>query len=152
MSLALTVEVEATASANAEAIKLRTVAEAQAEAIELVNAAMAKGGQNYLALRQLEMVPIIAPFIADALAKARLVTISSDGSGAANGATDQITSVIQTVLAAQMVSGVLKPEIELEPTKPAAEKPRETTSPEPAKPSPKPTPRIDIVPPVQKPN
>jgi len=41
------------------------------------------------------------------LAKARLVTISGDSAegGAAQSATSNITSVIQTVLAAQLVSG-----------------------------------------------
>jgi len=102
--------VQAEASAEAEAIRLRKVAEAQSEAILRVNQAMEGGGANYLALRQLEMVPIVAPMIADALAKARLVNISSDGGGAANGATDQITSVIQTVLAAQLVTNTLKPD------------------------------------------
>jgi hypothetical protein len=45
--------------------------------------------------------------IADALAKARLITISGDSAegGAAQSATSNITSVIQTVLAAQLVSG-----------------------------------------------
>ena len=45
--------------------------------------------------------------IAEALSKARLVTISGDSAegGAAQSATSNITSVIQTVLAAQLVSG-----------------------------------------------
>jgi flotillin len=45
--------------------------------------------------------------IAEALSKARLVTISGDSGegGAAQSATSNITSVIQTVLAAQLVSG-----------------------------------------------
>jgi hypothetical protein len=42
--------------------------------------------------------------IADALAKAKLVGDSAEG-GAAQSATSNITSVIQTVLAAQLVSG-----------------------------------------------
>jgi flotillin len=52
------------------------------------------------------MIPDIAPVIADALAKAKLVTISGDSAegGAAQSATSNITSVIQTVLAAQLVS------------------------------------------------
>jgi flotillin len=56
------------------------------------------------------MLAINAPKIADALAEARLITISGgENGGAANGATNQIASVIQTVLAAQLVSkgGVL---------------------------------------------
>ncbi len=103
-------KVSAEAQAESEAIKLRTIASAQAEAIRQVNQAIAEGGDAYLALRQLEMLPQIAPVIANALASAKLVNISNDGRGAAGGAADQITSVIQTVLAAQLVQGTLKPE------------------------------------------
>ncbi len=101
-------KINAEATAEAEAIKLRTVASAQADAIRNVNAAIAEGGNSYLALRQLEMLPLIVPAIANALAQAKLVNISSDGRGAATGATDQITSVIQTILAAQLVQGSLR--------------------------------------------
>lgn len=101
-------KINAEALAEAEAIKLRTVAAAQAEAIRLVNKAIAEGGDAYLSLRQLEMLPQIAPVIANALAQARLVNISSDGRSAAGGAADQITGVIQTVLAAQLVTGTLR--------------------------------------------
>lgn len=97
-------KVAAEASAEAEAIRLRKVADAQAEAIRKVNMAISEGGDAYLALRQLEMLPQIAPVIANALAQAKLVNISSDGRGAAGGAADQITGVIQTVLAAQLVN------------------------------------------------
>lgn len=105
--------VSATASAQAEAIRLRTVAEAQADAIRLVNQAVADGGDAYLMLRQLELLPQIAPAIANALAQAKLVTISGGGShgeGAATDATAQITGVIQTVLAAQLVQTSLRDE------------------------------------------
>ncbi len=102
------VKVEAEASAQAEAIKLRTVASAQAEAIREVNAAIAEGGNAYLSLRQLEMLPQIAPVIANALAQAKMVNISNDGKSAAGGTADHITGVIQTVLAAQLVTGALK--------------------------------------------
>jgi flotillin len=101
-------KVEKQAEAQAEAIRLRTVAEAQADAIRQVNSAIAEGGDAYLALRQLEMLPQIAPVIANALANAKLVNIASDGKGAAGGATDQITQVIQTVMAAQLVQGTLR--------------------------------------------
>ena len=97
-------KINAAATADAEAIKLRTVASAQAEAIREVNKAVAEGGNAYLLLKQLEMLPELVPHIANALAQAKIVTISSDGKSAANGTTDQITSVIQTVLAAQLVS------------------------------------------------
>lgn len=101
-------KVQAEAQADAEAIKLQRVAEAQAIAIREINQAIAEGGQQYLALKQLELLPQIVPAIANALAQAKMVNISSDGSkGAAGGAADQITSVIQTVLAAQLVNSTL---------------------------------------------
>jgi flotillin len=99
------VKIEATARAEAEAIKIRTIAEATAESIRKVNEAVRQGGENYFKYRQIEMIPDIAPVIADALAKARLVTISGgESGGAANSATNNIAAVIQTVLAAQLIS------------------------------------------------
>ena len=107
------VRIEATASAEAEAIRIRTVASAQAESIEKVNKAIAAGGESYFRYRQIEMLPTIAPAIAEALAQARMVTVSgSEEGGAPNGTTNQIASVIQTVMAAQLVSrsGLLGPD------------------------------------------
>jgi flotillin len=99
--------IDAEARAKAEAIRITTVAQANAESIQKVNEAIKAGGESYFRYRQIEMIPEIAPVIADALAKARLVTISGDSAegGAAQSATSNITSVIQTVLAAQLVSG-----------------------------------------------
>jgi flotillin len=101
------VKVQAGAQAEAEAIRLRTVASAQAQAIREVNAAIKEGGDAYLRLRQLEMIPQIAPVIANALAQAKMITISSDGRSAAGGTADTISNVIQTVLAAQLVNNTL---------------------------------------------
>jgi flotillin len=99
------VRIEAQAAAEAEAIRIRTVASAQAESIEKVNKAIAAGGESYFRYRQIEMLPEIAPKIADALSDARMVTISGgENGGAANQTTNQIASVIQTVLAAQLVT------------------------------------------------
>jgi len=104
--------IDAEARARAEAIRITTVAQANAESIQKVNEAIKAGGESYFRYRQIEMIPDIAPVIADALAKAKLVTISGDstGGGAADSVTNNITSVIQTVLAAQLVSssGVLQ--------------------------------------------
>ena len=98
--------IEAEARARAEAIRITTVAQAQAESIQKVNEAIKAGGESYFRYRQIEMIPDIAPVIADALSKAKLVTISNGGTGggAADSVTNNITSVIQTVLAAQLVS------------------------------------------------
>ena len=51
------------------------------------------------------MLPQIAPVIAGALSEAKLVTIAGGGEGGApQAATANIASVIQTVLAAQLVT------------------------------------------------
>lgn len=98
------VKIEAEAAADAEAIRITRVATANAESIAKVNAAIQAGGESYFRYRQIELLPQIAPVIASALAEAKLINISSDGTSAADGATNNITSVIQTVLAAQLVS------------------------------------------------
>jgi flotillin len=104
------VKIQALATAEAEAIRISTVAEATAESIRKVNEAIQRGGESYFRYRQIEMLPQIAPSIADALGKARLVTIASGSeTGAPEATTNNITGVIQTVLAAQLVgrSGML---------------------------------------------
>jgi flotillin len=103
------VRIEAEAAADAEAIRIRRIAEATAESIEKVNRAIQLGGESYFRYRQIELLPQIAPAIARALAQAKLITIAGGEAGAAQVATNNITSVIQTVLAAQLVgrSGIL---------------------------------------------
>jgi flotillin len=108
------VRLEAEASADAEAIRIRRVADATAESIQKVNQAIAAGGESYFRYRQIEMLPQIAPAIANALAEARLVTISSGETGAPEATANNMVSVIQTVLAAQMVArgGILNDPIQ----------------------------------------
>ena len=99
------VRIEAQAAAEAEAIKIRTVAAAQAESIQKVNEAIQVGGESYFRYRQIELVPTIAPAVANALAQARLITVTGGGgSGAPEAAAQSMMSVIQTVLAAQLVA------------------------------------------------
>src|SRR5207237_1958872 len=92
------------AAGDAEAIRIRRIADATAESIQKVNQAIQAGGESYFRYRQIEMLPQIAPVIADALAQARLVTIAGGDMGAPESTTNNITSVIQTVLAAQLVA------------------------------------------------
>jgi flotillin len=127
------VRIGAEASARAEAIRITTVAQANAESIQKVNEAIKAGGESYFRYRQIEMIPEIAPMIAEALARARLVTISGDSAegGAAQSATSNITSVIQTVLAAQLVSGsgmLQPPETARDKPDPARENGREAVA------------------------
>ncbi|MBV9774750.1 MAG: hypothetical protein JO040_12410 [Gemmatimonadetes bacterium] len=100
------IRIEAQAQAQAEAVRITTVAQATAESIRKVNEAIREGGEAYFRYRQIEMLPEVAPAIADALGRAKLVTISGDGAqgGAAGSATGNIAATIQTVLAAQLVS------------------------------------------------
>jgi flotillin len=140
-------KLNATAQAEAEAIRLRRTAEAQADAIREVNKAISEGGDAYLTLRQLELLPQIAPVIANALAQAKLINISSDGRGAAGGAADQIIGVIQTVLAAQLVNTSLRPEAQ-PATIPPTPQPAAPT-PQAAAPAPVTAARPTRVPPVQ---
>jgi flotillin len=117
------VRIAAEAAARAEAIRITTIAEATAESIRKVNEAIASGGESYFRYRQIELLPEIAPVIAKALAKAKLVTISSgyngtNGAGAPDTTTHQIAEVIRTVLAAQLVqrAGILEPPASKPPT------------------------------------
>ncbi len=106
------VRLEAEASADAEAIRIRRVADATAESIQKVNQAIQAGGESYFRYRQIEMLPQIAPAIANALSEAKLITIASGGTGAPETTASNMVSVIQTVLAAQMVAkgGILDTE------------------------------------------
>ncbi|GAC1415040.1 MAG: hypothetical protein NVSMB53_13350 [Gemmatimonadaceae bacterium] len=127
------VRIEAEARARAEAIRITTVAQANAESIQKVNEAIKAGGESYFRYRQIEMIPEIAPMIAEALARARLVTISGDSAegGAAQSVTSNITSVIQTVLAAQLVSGsglLQSPDTSRDRTDPSRENGREAAA------------------------
>ncbi|MGH7592471.1 MAG: hypothetical protein ACRELE_01260 [Gemmatimonadales bacterium] len=99
------VRLAAEASADADAVRIRRIADATAESIQKVNQAIQAGGESYFRYRQIEMLPQIAPVVAEALSNAKMVTISGGGgTGAAETTTNNITSVIQTVLAAQLVT------------------------------------------------
>jgi flotillin len=98
------VRLAAEAAADAEATRIRRIADATAESIEKVNRAIQAGGESYFRYRQIEMLPQIVPAVAEALANARLVTIASGETGAPETTTNNITSVIQSVLAAQLVA------------------------------------------------
>ncbi|MBV8901842.1 MAG: hypothetical protein JOY92_17210, partial [Verrucomicrobia bacterium] len=100
------VQIAAEAQAKAEAVRITTVAAAKAEAIRKVTEAIREGGEQYLRYRQIELLPEIAPAIAQALAHAKLVTLHSGGEqgDAATSTAESITSVLRTVLAAQIIT------------------------------------------------
>ena len=93
----------AQANADSEAVEIAT--EARAGQIRKIAQAIKEGGEQFLRYRQVEMLPDIAPVIAQALAQAKLITVHSgaEGGDAASATTDSITSVVRTVLAAQII-------------------------------------------------
>jgi len=112
------VRLGAGAAADAEAIRITKIADAQAESIHKVNEAIKAGGESYFRYRQIEMLPQIVPAIADALAQAKLITVSGgEAGGAAGAATGNITGAIQTVIAAQLVSKGLLTDADPAPSK-----------------------------------
>src|SRR5690349_6774831 len=105
------VRIDVEAKAKAEAMRITAIAQATAESIRQVNEAIKAGGEAYFRYRQIELLPQIAPIIAEGLADARLVTIAGNGSGAPETTAQNIAAVIQTALAAQLVTrgGLLEP-------------------------------------------
>ena len=98
------VRIDVEAKAKAEAMRITAIAQATAESIRQVNEAIKAGGDAYFRYRQIELLPQIAPIIAEGLADARLVTIAGSGVGAPETTAQNITAVIQTALAAQLVT------------------------------------------------
>jgi flotillin len=93
------------AQANADSEAVEIAAEARAGQIRKIAQAIKEGGEQFLRYRQIEMLPDIAPAIAQALAQAKLITVHSgaEGGDAASATTDSITSVVRTVLVAQII-------------------------------------------------
>jgi len=99
------VRIDIEAKARAEGLRITTIAEATAESIRRVNEAIQAGGEPYFRYRQMEMLPQIVPLIAQGLADAKLITIAGgSGAGAPETTVQNITAVIQTALAAQLVT------------------------------------------------
>jgi flotillin len=138
-------------TAQGEAERTRLLANAQAEAIHKINVAIREGGDAYLKLKQLELIPQVVPEIAKALAAAKLINISGNGD-AASGATSQITAVLQTVLAANLLKdGLLNnnemapnssPAVLTPPPPPPSQEVMVTPPPAPPAPQSPPSPRI----------
>jgi len=98
------VRLDVEAKARAEALRITAIAEATAESIRRVNEAIQAGGEAYFRYRQIELLPQIAPVIAEGLADAKLVTIAGSGAGAPETTAQNIAAVIQTALAVQLVT------------------------------------------------
>lgn len=95
------------AEGRAQASRIIAVAEAEAEAIRRKTAAMSEAGPLYLELRKLELSPEITHEVAMALSRGQFVNFGSGGSGGQSAAatgSDDVLRVVQTLLAARVVT------------------------------------------------
>ncbi len=96
------------AEGKAQAAKIRAVAEAEAAAIRMKAEALMASGQAYLDLRRLEMAPALTKEVASALANGQFVNFGTSGDGghsAAASGSDDVMRVVQTLMAAQVITG-----------------------------------------------
>ena len=95
------------AEGRAQAARIRAVAQADAEAIRIKAQALMEAGGAYLDLRRLEMAPELTAQVASALANSQFVNFGSgDGDhGAVTTGSNDVLRVVQTLLAAQIVTG-----------------------------------------------
>src|SRR5207248_5699327 len=87
--------------------RIKAVAEAEAEAIRMKAEALMSSGQAYLDLRRLEMAPALTREVASALANGQFVNFGTSGEGghsAAASGSDDVMRVVQTLMAAQVIS------------------------------------------------
>jgi flotillin len=95
------------AEGRAQAARIRAVAQADAEAIRIKAQALMEAGGAYLDLRRLEMAPELTAQVASALSNGQFVNFGSgdgDHSAVTTGSND-VLRVVQTLLAAQIVTG-----------------------------------------------
>jgi len=92
------------AEGRAEAARIRAVAEAEMDAIRGKAAALAEAGSLYLDLRRLELAPELTGQVAGALANGQFVNFGSGAQSAVSGGSDDVMRVVQTLMAAQVVT------------------------------------------------
>lgn len=95
------------AEGRAQAARIRAVAEAEADAIRKKAEALMQAGQAYLDLRRLELAPALTREVANALSNGQFVNFSGGGNGqsAANSGSEDVLRVVQTLMAAQVITG-----------------------------------------------
>jgi flotillin len=105
------------AEGRAQAARIKAIAEAEAGAIRLKAQALLEAGGAYLDLRRLEMAPELTRQVADALSNSQFVNFGGTGGGGGGGdrgalstGSDDILRVVQTLMAAQVITGLNKPD------------------------------------------
>jgi flotillin len=102
------------AEGRGQAVRIRAIAEAEAAAITLKAQALIESGGAYLDLRRLELAPELTREIAGALANSQFVNFGAGSGGGSGGGdsrgavatgSDDILRVVQTLMAAQVITG-----------------------------------------------
>jgi flotillin len=98
------------AEGRAQAARIRAIAQAEAEAIRIKAQALMEAGGAYLDLRRLEMAPALTAQVASALSNGQFVNFGNSGGGggdhgAVSTGSDDVLRVVQTLMAAQIVTG-----------------------------------------------
>jgi flotillin len=98
------------AEGRAQAARIRAIAQAEAEAIRIKAQALMEAGGAYLDLRRLEMAPELTAQVANALSNSQFVNFGSGGGadgdhGAVSTGSNDVLRVVQTLMAAQIVTG-----------------------------------------------
>jgi flotillin len=103
------------AEGRAQAARIRAIAQAEAEAIRIKAQALMEAGAFYLDLRRLEMAPELTAQVAKALSNSQFVNFGGGGGGGGGGGagdhgavttgSDDVLRVVQTLMAAQIVTG-----------------------------------------------
>lgn len=95
------------AEGKAQAAKIIAIAEADAKSIQLKAQSLSLAGPAYLDLRRLEIAPQLAAQISAALSNGQFVnfgTSGADGHTAAATGSDDVMRVVQTLMAAQIIT------------------------------------------------
>jgi len=95
------------ADGRAQAARIRLIAEAEAEGIRMKAQALVAAGEAYMDLRRLELAPSLTREVAVALSNGQFVNFGSTGAGgesAAAAGSNDVMRVVQTLLAAQVIS------------------------------------------------
>jgi flotillin len=96
------------AEGRAQAARIRAIAEADADAIRMKAQALMEAGGAYLDLRRLELAPDLTREVASALSNSQFVNFGGGGGGEGHGAvatgSDDVMRVVQTLMAAKIIS------------------------------------------------
>ena len=96
------------AEGRGQAGRIRAIAEAEAAAIKAKAQALKEAGNVYLDLKRLELAPSLTHEVATALASSQFVNFGSsggEGRSAVAGGSDDIMRVVQTLMAAKVITG-----------------------------------------------